>query len=137
MGAGLVINDVPINCVVQASHQYYVPVPLILSILKAENGRAGMANPNKNGTVDYGPMQINSIWVKRVEPYGYTAYDLQYNACANVQVGTWILAQAIADGKDFWGGVADYHSHSYYENQRYGSRVSQYYYSLMHSLSTP
>lgn len=135
--AGLMINDVPAACIIQAARQYYVPVSMVIAILKAENGRVGQANPNKNGTVDYGPMQINSIWVKKVERYGYTAHDLQYDPCANVQVGAWILAQQIANGRDLWTGVADYHSHTWYENHKYGSRVSQYYYQMQQALSSP
>lgn len=133
----LVINDVPATCIIQAAHHYYLPVSLVISILKAENGRVGEANPNKNGTYDYGPMQINSIWLKRIAPYGYTAYDLEFNPCANIEIGTWILAQAVADGKNFWSSVGNYHSHTDGENRRYGSRVSHYYYFLEQALSSP
>ncbi|OGT30771.1 MAG: conjugal transfer protein TrbN [Gammaproteobacteria bacterium RIFCSPHIGHO2_12_FULL_35_23] len=131
----LIINDVPIECIMQAARQYYLPVALVISVLKAENGAVGEANVNKNGTIDYGPMQINSVWLKQIEPYGYTVQDLQYNPCVNVQVGAWILAQQVANGSSLWQGVGDYHSHSYYQNQLYSSRVSQYYYYLMKALS--
>ena len=133
--AAFLINGVPIECIMQSARQYYLPVALLISVLKAENGKVGEANINKNGTIDYGPMQINSVWIKQIEPYGYTAQDLQYNPCVNVQIGAWILAQQVASGGSLWKGVGDYHSHSYYQNQEYSSKVSQYYYYLKKALS--
>lgn len=134
--SALLINGVPIECIKQAAAQYYVPATMIISVLKAEGGRVGMAKINTNGTVDYGPMQINSIWLNKIAPYGYSAHDLQYDSCVNVMIGTWILAQQIANGSNLWTGVGDYHSHTYYENEKYGSRVSNYYYWLQNALAS-
>jgi len=123
----MLINGVPINCITQAAIQYKIPTTIIVSVLKTENGKIGTANKNKNGTIDYGPMQINSIWLKKIKKFGYSAHDLQYNPCINVNVGTWILAQKIAKHKAVWLGVGDYHSHSYYKNLKYRYKVSIYY----------
>lgn len=49
MFSGLYINDVPIECVNQAAIVYHVPATLLISILKVENGRAGMARKNTRG----------------------------------------------------------------------------------------
>ncbi|MDF2867743.1 MAG: trbN, partial [Gammaproteobacteria bacterium] len=89
----LLINDVPIECINQAAISYYVPAALIISVLRTEGGRNGMAKSNKNGTFDYGPMQINTLWLDKIKSFGYTAHDLQFNPCKNVEVGTWILSQ--------------------------------------------
>ncbi len=62
MISALQVHDVPIECINQAAITYHVPATLILSVLAIENGTAGLASLNKNGTIDYGPMQINSIW---------------------------------------------------------------------------
>lgn len=123
----LTINDVPAPCIIQASQQYYVPVPLIIAVLKTEGGHKGLAKHNHNGTVDYGPMQINSIWLKKLKKYGYTAHKLEYNACANVKAGTWILARKIASDSKLWHGVGDYHSRTSKYNQRYRHKVNHYY----------
>ena len=129
------INDVPISCIHQAAVAYQVPAKLIISVLKTENGRVGMANKNKNGTYDYGPMQINSVWLVTINKYGYTAHDIQYNACDNVNVGTWILAQKI-DGEDqVWRGVGDYHSGTLSINDRYVSKVYYMSLSINHEIS--
>lgn len=123
----LVINDVPISCINQAAIEYRVPATLIISVLKTENGRNGMANKNENGTYDYGPMQINSSWIPRIKPYGFTQQDLQYNPCANVQVGAWILSTNIANDGALWSGVGDYHSHTATLNHTYNTRVKNSY----------
>jgi hypothetical protein len=123
----MLINGVPFDCITQAAAQYHIPAPMIVSVLKVENGKIGAVHKNKNGTIDYGPMQINSIWLKKIKPYGVSAHDLQYNACTNVNVGTWILANEIADNKAVWEGIGNYHSKSYVPNLLYQYKISIYY----------
>jgi hypothetical protein len=122
----MIINDVPMECINLVAAQYHVPAVIIVSVLKTEGGRIGDANINKNGTIDYGPMQINSIWLDKLKTYGYSTYDLQYNPCLNVAAGAWILAQAIADGKSIWHGIGNYHSRSYMKNLSYQYKVNVY-----------
>ena len=124
------INDVPIQCIHQAAVAYQVPAKLIISVLKTENGRIGMANKNKNGTYDYGPMQINGMWLATINKYGYTANDIQYDACDNVKVGAWILAQKINGEDQVWRGVGDYHSKRVEINSGYADRVYEGYSKL-------
>jgi hypothetical protein len=128
----LYINDVPIECINQASISYHVPAELIIAVLKTENGRKGLAKANSNGTFDYGPMQINTIWVNRLQRYGYTKEMLQYNPCINAWVGTWILGQKIASTPNFWRGVAAYHSYTVSENIPYQTKVWKNY-NLLHN----
>jgi len=119
----LLIQGVPIECINKAAVTYFVPAKVIISVLKSEGGLPGLAKPNKNKTVDYGPMQINSIWLKHIAPYGYTQREIQYDPCINVMVGTWILSQEIAQGKTYWEGVGGYHSHTLYFKQIYQNHV--------------
>jgi hypothetical protein len=135
--SALFIHDVPIECINQAAITYHVPATLIVSVLLTENGRAGTASLNKNGTYDYGPMQINTIWLDKVRPYGFTKEDIQYNACVNVSVGTWILSQRIADSNNLSFGVGSYNSYSLPQNYKYSSKVSQNYKLLQQYLSSP
>lgn len=128
--SALIIHGVPIECINQAAVQYYVPATVIISVLMIENGRAGEANPNTNGTFDYGPMQVNSIWLDKVAPYGFTREQIQYDPCANVAVGTWILSQAIANAGDIWQGIGDYHSHTFDQNAMYRTKVEKFYHFL-------
>ncbi|BBB15816.1 Soluble lytic murein transglycosylase and related regulatory proteins [Candidatus Rickettsiella viridis] len=135
MISALEIHGVPIECINQAAVTYHVPAKLILSILAIEGGRVGLASSNKNGSFDYGPMQINSIWLAKIQQYGYTQQQLQYDPCANVMVGTWILSQNIANASTTWRGIGGYHSHTTALNYRYQKKVSEVYQLLSHYLS--
>ena len=124
----LTINDVPIECINQAAITYHVPATMIITILKTEGGKNGEANKNKDGSYDYGSMQINSCWLEKIGSYGYTRQDIQYKPCVNVAVGAWILAQSIASGKNIWHGVGNYHSHTPVFNQVYSEKVKNHYF---------
>ena len=128
--SALLIHGVPVECINQAAIHYLVPAKVIISVLKTEGGKPGCAKKNKNGTEDLGPMQINTIWLKRVEPYGYNKEKIQYDPCINVMVGTWILSQEIAQGDSYWKGVSGYHSHTRYFRQHYQQKISVQYAEL-------
>jgi soluble lytic murein transglycosylase-like protein len=135
MISALEIHGVPIECINQAAVTYHVPATLILSVLAIEGGHVGLASVNKNGSVDYGPMQINSIWLTKIQGYGYTKQQLQYDPCVNVMVGTWILSQNIAVASTTWRGIGGYHSHTAMLNNRYQKKVSEVYQLLSRYLS--
>jgi hypothetical protein len=135
MLSALLIHGVPIECINQAAVTYYVPAPIIISVLNTEGGEPGMANINKNGTVDYGPMQINSIWLSKLELYGYTVQKLQFDACSNVMAGTWILAQNIANSPYPWQGIGNYHSITLDKNAVYQTKVWGHYETLQKILT--
>ena len=127
----VLINDVPVSCINHAAQVYHVPVGVILSVMKAEGGKNGDANRNKNGTVDYGVLQINSVWLPEISGHGYTKDDLQFNPCRNIEVGVWILGKSLAEGKSLWSGIANYHSRTPEHNQRYQKIVYKNYKQLM------
>jgi len=119
----LTINDVPILCINKAAVEYFVPAKIIISVLKIENGHIGTASHNKNGTVDLGPMQINSAWLPTLVHYGFTQEDVQYNPCKNVEIGAWILSTSIANEITVQKGIGDYNSHTTYYNLAYSGKV--------------
>lgn len=131
----LLINDVPLHCINQAAVSDHIPAAVIISVLRTENGRAGEANCNENGSYDYGPMQINSDWLPMLHRYGYTRQEVQNNACINVSIGAWILAMAISGGSNLWNGVGDYHSHTPYQNFQYQYKVRATYSALVTQLN--
>jgi len=124
------INDVPISCINQAAVMARVPATLIISILKTEGGKVGMVNRNTNGTYDYGPMQINSIWENTINKAGFTLSDIQYNPCINVAIGAYILSRNIKENPSVWTGVGNYHSHTDSKNFIYHQKVSRIYFAL-------
>lgn len=81
-------------------------------------------------------MQINSIWLSTLQKAGITLENIQYNLCANILVGAWILSQNIATGSTLWKGVGNYHSHTKIHNQRYYTKVKDIYTLLNHYLDT-
>ena len=123
----LLIHDVPIECINQAAVSYHVPAKTIIAVLKTEGGRTGLEHKNDNGSIDYGSMQINSIWLPQLEKYGIGVDELRDDPCTNVEVGTWILSQAIADGvmneKPYLESVAGYNSKTPRFNQQYQKLV--------------
>lgn len=125
-----VFHDVPIECINSAAVRYYVPATLILAVIKAEGGRNGMARKNKNGTYDYGVMQINTVWLNKIKSFGYTAEDLQYSPCKNVEVGTWILSQSIAEAAVLPKGIGNYHSHTDHLNKKYHQKVTKLHHEI-------
>lgn len=131
MVSALLIHGVPIECINKAAITYRVPAQLIVSVLLTEGGKVGSMTPNQNGTFDYGPMQINTVWLDKIKPYGFTEHAIQYDPCVNVWVGTWILGQRIASTTDLWYGVGSYNSYSLPQNYHYKNKVSGIY-SLLH-----
>ncbi|MCX7123473.1 MAG: lytic transglycosylase domain-containing protein [Gammaproteobacteria bacterium] len=118
-----VFHDVPISCINQAAETYAIPAELIMAIIFVEGGRNGIAMANNNGTFDYGVMQINSTWLERARQKGASAYDLQYDACQNVMIGTWILSQNLQMEPNLIKAVGNYHSHTPALNYNYAKQV--------------
>ncbi len=116
-------HDVPISCINQAAETYSIPAELIMAIIFVEGGRNGIAMANSNGSFDYGVMQINSAWLKQAGQKGASVYDLQYNACQNVMIGTWILNQNIQMEPNLIKAVGNYHSHTPNLNYNYAKQV--------------
>lgn len=131
VGSQLFIHDVPVECINQASESYQVSAKTIISVLNNESGHNGLEHKNANGSVDYGSMQINSVWLPILKKYGIRKEDLRDDPCTNVNVGAWILSQAIADGmlqeKPYWESVAGYHSKTKTYNQQYRRQVIKQY----------
>jgi len=122
----MAFHDVPLACINQAAVQWHVPATIILSVIKTENGRNGLAVKNKNGTYDLGVMQINTSWLPMLKSKGLTVEQVKSDPCINVSVGTWILAQGIAAGAG-WKGVGNYNSYTEKHNQIYREKVKVTY----------
>ena len=97
---------------------------MIEVLLEVEGGSVGQQIQNTNGTVDVGPMQINSHWADELESMGIDYEDVKNDPCSNVYVGTWVLAleYAGADG-DWVEALARYHSRTPEIQARYLNRV--------------
>src|ERR1700721_642019 len=101
------INGVAVDCINYAATTYKIPAAIILSVIKKEGGKNGQEVLNKNGTYDLGVLQVNEVWLPTIAPYGYTREDLQFNACKNILVGTWIIAMNLAKNVPPWQSIAN------------------------------
>jgi soluble lytic murein transglycosylase-like protein len=77
-------------------------------------------NHNRNGTVDVGLMQINSLWA---EELGETWGSLD-DPCTNVMVGAWILNQCMQDYGYTWNAVGCYHSRTPERRDSYALKIA-------------
>lgn len=114
-------------CLQHAATHYKLPVGLLSAILRVEGGRPGLAVRNRNGSFDVGPMQINTIWLSTLQPYGITLGSLRDDYCVNVAVGSWILARELQrlparhSRGQVWQAIAAYHSRTPEYNYRYAT----------------
>lgn len=98
-------------------------------VLRGIAGIESQNNPraigrNKNGSVDYGIMQINSIHLKELRKYGVHRADLM-NKCMNIYTGAWLLKQKMRKYGNSWKAVGAYHSETPSERDAYARKVKQ------------
>lgn len=131
------LTPVTPSCLVTAAAEARVPLLAVLGILTVERGQVGQASPDQNGTYDYGPMQINSVWLPILASrFHLSRWAIQDSGCLNVAVGAWILShdwRTLGAGASIWQAIAQYHSTTaaladpyawrVYNNLRRGVRV--------------
>ncbi|MDK9723552.1 MAG: lytic transglycosylase domain-containing protein [Sterolibacteriaceae bacterium MAG5] len=110
-------NRVPPNlqCFVQEADRHSIDPLVLLAVMKTEGGRPGEVALNRNGTLDLGPMSVNTVWLPALaRRYRLSEHELKQrlalDGCANVAAAAWILGRKIAETGDVWEGVARYHS---------------------------
>ena len=118
----------------RASEEYKVPKIVLLGIIRTESrGNPVAIHHNRDGTTDFGIMQINSRWIQKLNhDYGlHITYKSLLNPFYNIRVGAWILSIELKknggwiDNNDFWARVGNYHSHSWSHNRAYQVRVAK------------
>lgn len=111
-------------CFEAAGARYGVSPLLLKAIQQTENstGNPLLVRENKNGTKDYGLMQINSVWMKSLRSYGMKEESL-LDPCINVMVGAWILSGHIARHGLNWESIGRYHSSTQFRRDAYARKV--------------
>jgi soluble lytic murein transglycosylase-like protein len=111
-------------CFEEAAARYGQNAQVLWAIAKQEsNLNPSALNRNANGTVDIGLMQINSIWLPKLAPYGITAEKLARDSCTNVMAGAWILAQQTQRFGNSWEAVGRYHSSLSGRKEGYATKI--------------
>lgn len=107
-------------CFEEAGDYYGISPQLLWSIAKTEsNFNPTAINRNTNGSYDYGVMQINSIWAKKLG----STWNALSDPCTNVKIGAWILAQCIQDYGNSWRAVGCYNSRTPSKGDKYATKV--------------
>lgn len=114
------VTDAPrslpnVQCFTHAAEGHGIDPLVLLAVLKVEGGRAGEVAINSNGSMDLGPMSINTVWLpvfaKRLDlSEEATMHHLANDGCANAEAAAWILKQKIDKKGSVWEGVAHFHS---------------------------
>lgn len=100
------------HCVLAAAMHYAMPVHVLWAIRLTEGGSVGIVQRDPNGTDDYGPFQINSVWLPQLRQYGIGRRVLTDSPCANAFAAAYILRLEWLDSGagGLWQAVARYHS---------------------------
>lgn len=99
-------------CFDEAGKDFDINPNLIKAICYTESTfRPSVINGNNaDGSADYGLCQINSWWLKRLNPMGITKETLIDEPCENVKVAAWILNQNFETSGKNWRSVGEYNT---------------------------
>lgn len=119
------------HCIRQAAGgQKWLEVTL-WGLRDQEGGWIGAAVPNRNGSHDLGPLQINSWWVPKIAEMldrspEEVRHWLRYDPCFNADAARLIFVAALASTGSFWKAVGVYHSPSSDRQKRYARSVAEH-----------
>lgn len=125
-----------VSCSIQAANRYGIPASVMLAVASQEGGRPWQTVMNTNGTIDYGPMQINTVWLADLRKYGIIPNDVQAG-CYPYYLAAWRLYQHLKKDKsgDFWQKIANYHSYTPEYNFSYRLNIQKrsiYWENMLH-----
>ena len=108
-------------CFDEAACRYNISADILYAIAKVEsNFDPSAVNWNKNGSYDYGVMQINSRWYKVI---GTDAWSRLGDPCYNVNVGAWILSECMKRHGYTWEAIGCYNASSKNKRNCYAHKV--------------
>lgn len=128
----LLINPVHADCWEFAAKRYNIEVKLLQAIAQVESKMTPTSiGRNKNGTHDYGLMQINSIHLNRLSEKGISKSMLVNDPCISLLVGASILNDMINIYGYSWEAVGAYNAgvtkKRYNQRMKYARQVWQIY----------
>ena len=110
---------------------YALPPRVLPSIHQVEGGAVGLVHHNRDGTDDFGLMQVNTRWLRPLAAYTRTSVDtvrrrLTGEACYNIAAAGAVMRTYLNETRgDLMRAVGDYHSHTPALNQGYQTQVLQ------------
>jgi len=115
-----------IVCSIIAALDYQIPANIVLAVAEIENGKPGQTSKNANGTLDFGPMQFNTVYLAELHgKYGITEQDVSDKGCYPYQLAAWRLRGHIVNDTwgDIWTRAANYHSYTPRFNSVYREKL--------------
>ena len=116
-------------CMVLTASVYHLPPRVLPSIQRIEGGHIGLEHSNKDGSVDLGVMQINTLWVAPIArftglPESNVRDRLLNDPCFNIAAAGLIMRTYLNETKgDLLRAVGNYHSHTPVLNLDYQEKV--------------
>ncbi|WP_392433363.1 lytic transglycosylase domain-containing protein [Yersinia sp. HM-2024] len=113
------------SCLSNAAIRWDVPEIILEAIIIHESGGQPHArNINKNGSHDYGLMQINTINIAPLKSKGIIN-DKQalMHPCTNIEAGAYLLSQKFKKHGYSWRAVGAYHSETIQYRDKYASKI--------------
>ena len=108
-------------CFEEAGKEYGISPEILYNIAAVESNFDPTAiGKNKNGSYDYGLMQINSIWAQTLGSRRWAALS---DPCTNVKTGAWILSQCLSRYGYTWKGIGCYNSRTPEYNRKYARKI--------------
>lgn len=108
-------------CFGEAGNKYGISPRLLEGIARVESGLDPAAiNRNKNGTADYGLMQINSFWLGKL---GTTSAELIKDPCYNVMAGAFVLRGCLDRHGENWKAIGCYNASSRTKQAAYSWKI--------------
>jgi soluble lytic murein transglycosylase-like protein len=103
-------ETVSADCFDTAAKRHHLPADLLRAIACVEsNYNPHAINYNRDGSADYGVMQINSRWLVELRGFGIER-DHLWDSCTNIHVGAWVLAQKIKALGFTWRAIGAYNA---------------------------
>jgi soluble lytic murein transglycosylase-like protein len=110
-------------CLGQSAAFHGVNADILHAIILVESdGRPLVVNRNRNGTLDIGMAQINSIHLPELARYGIKQEHL-FDECIAAFVAGWHYARQVRHLGNTWQAIGAYHSRTPHLNEAYQRRV--------------
>jgi transglycosylase-like protein with SLT domain len=116
-------------CMAAAAAFYHLPPRVLPSIQAVEGGRAGMRQPNANGSADLGLMQVNTIWAGPLARFANMTEPevlrrLTDDPCFNIAAAAAIMRLYMTESHgDLMMAIGYYHSHTLALGSAYQQKV--------------
>ncbi len=116
-------------CMLLVARLYDLPPRVLPSVQRVEGGAPGLVHHNKDGTDDYGVMQVNTRWLAPLSRFTRTSTAtvrrrLIAEPCYNIAAAGAIMRTYLnAAHGSLMQAIGDYHSHTHALNLSYQTEV--------------